>query len=753
MKLPFPIDLGKKVKKEYFLALLLKDESLYAVVTEEVMGKIRVIGEQEEPFSDTIETASSEELLDVADKAISQAENNLPEGVETHKTILGVKETWVDEARIKKEYLSKLKHLSDTLVLAPIGFIVIHEAIAHLLQKEEGAPVSAVLVEIGERVLTVSLLRAGRIIDTKKAKIEDSIAQTTDRILHHFTNFEVLPSRIILYSKQENESITQEFIKHSWSKTIPFLHVPQITELPHGFDAKAILYGAAIQMGFDALNVLDDESSKPVNKTEALKEETEEEEEKEDKKDIEPSFEGNDTLLLENFGFLKDKDVALSEKEVQEETKDDENDTKDSAESVTQPSFSIHSNSPPKKKSNIILPIIGKTLAPLLVLLKQIPKLGSNRKMFLGIVLVGLIILGLILFYLFGVKANVVVTLKPELVSQKQDITIASDKDSNFTGNIIKGDNVTISEDGTLSTDATGQKEVGEKAKGKVTIYSKLSSDQTFSQGTVITANNLQFSLDNDVKVASSSADASATPTTASVSVTASQVGTDSNVGSGTKFTVGSFDQSSVVAKNGSAFTGGTKKEITVVAKADQDKLLANITKALEDKATSDLQQKNKADTNLLPVFVQKTVGKKIFDKNVGDETKRVALKTSMTFLALSYNHNDLNSFAKQLLNYNPQNKTLAKDGLKIDIHDPKVKNDKEISASLTVNAYLLPQIDTEQQIKKIVGKSVNEAKDTLSSLPQVADVTVTFQPNIPFFPKKLPRLEKNISLITTQTQ
>ncbi len=232
MKLPFPVEFGKKVKKEYFLALLLKDESICALICEETLGKIHVVSEKEEFFQDTIETATAEELLDIADKAISTAETSLPQGVETQKTIFGVKESWVEDLKIRKEYLGKLKHLSDTLGLSPIGFIVIHEAIAHLLQKEEGAPISAVLVEIGEKVLAVSLLRAGRIIDTKKAKIEDSIAQTTDRILHHFTNFEVLPSRIILYSKKEVETIAQEFIKHQWSKLFHFYMFHRLHSFP-----------------------------------------------------------------------------------------------------------------------------------------------------------------------------------------------------------------------------------------------------------------------------------------------------------------------------------------------------------------------------------------------------------------------------------------------------------------------------------------------------------------------------------------
>ena len=66
------------------------------------------------------------------------------------KTIFGVKGSWVDESKINPEKLAKLKKISDELGLIPIGFLVIFEAIAFLLEKEEGAPVTTILAETGK---------------------------------------------------------------------------------------------------------------------------------------------------------------------------------------------------------------------------------------------------------------------------------------------------------------------------------------------------------------------------------------------------------------------------------------------------------------------------------------------------------------------------------------------------------------------------------------------------------------------------
>src|SRR3990172_9782814 len=108
MNIPNLPILTKKKQSEYFLSLVLRDEKASAVVFEEIDGKVNVVGEHVEPFKTSIEEATEEELLDIVDRAVSTAEKNLPEGVESNKTIFGVKESWIEEGKIKKEYLGKL---------------------------------------------------------------------------------------------------------------------------------------------------------------------------------------------------------------------------------------------------------------------------------------------------------------------------------------------------------------------------------------------------------------------------------------------------------------------------------------------------------------------------------------------------------------------------------------------------------------------------------------------------------------------
>src|SRR3989344_9057573 len=251
MNLPFIKIFNKKIAPLYFLVLILRDEKVQAVIFQELEGTVRIIGQKEEHFVSSIDQVDSGEFLQTLDKAISQAESTLPENIQTQKTIFGVKESWTENDQIKKEYLVKLKKASEELGLTPIGFLVISQAISHLLTKEEGAPISAILTEVNKKSITVTLIRAGKSIETKSSEIHESIPFTVDTLLKHFNVPEILPSRIIIFNGKED--LSQEFISHTWSKSLPFLHLPQITNLPEGFDAKAVLFGAATQMGFEVL--------------------------------------------------------------------------------------------------------------------------------------------------------------------------------------------------------------------------------------------------------------------------------------------------------------------------------------------------------------------------------------------------------------------------------------------------------------------------------------------------------------------
>jgi len=731
MKLPIKLPFQKQDDAAYYLSLLIGDEKAHATVFAEKNGKIEIIGEHEEHFPTPVEKLSDEALLDILDKTISNAEATLPEGFQTRKTIFGVKENWIEETKIKKEYLNKLKKVCDSLGLTPIGFLVIHEAVAHLLQKEEGAPVSAILTEIGTDDVAVSLLRAGKILETHRVKIETSIPHTIDKTLHQFSNYEILPSRIIVFNDHKHPKLSQELTTHQWSKSLPFLHVPQIKILPPKFEARAILFGAATQMGFEVLDKFD----MPTIPNDISKEE--------------PS----ETPKEDMFGFVSDADVAKKEAPIPQDTAvETYNETfyeSEHEEPLTSPH---HNNSAwqtkltgARKTTKHFLTTLSAKL-PLHRLFARFPQLeGKKGIIFIPPAIVGIVLL-LFLLYIFTLKATVVLSISPKTVEENQNVLFSTNQITDVSQSIIAAQSVSTSQEGSMSTPATGKKEIGEKAKGAITLYNSTTKEQNVAKGTIITsANNLQFVLDDTVKIASSGG-ASDGSKTAKGSVTAGEIGKEFNLPSGTKFTVGGFGSSEVEGKNESAFSGGSKKEITVVAKADTAKLLDGLPKQLQEKAKDDLKSKLSANQSLLPVFLTTAVDKKSFDKDVGEEATSVNLDATVSFTSATYSKKDLEKFILDLLSKQDPNLSPSKETLSYTIDDVSEDNG-DISAKLQMKGFLVPKIEKEKVAQNIAGKSFDEAESILIQLPQVKNTEVKLSPNIPLLPSLLPRLANNITI------
>ena len=780
MKIPSLPFLEKKENKEYFLALVLRNEKVNAVFFEESGGKVSVLGKHSEYFENSIEQASLDELLDALDKAISTAEQSLPENIETVRTIFGVKGAWVEDNKIKKEYLIKLKKISDGLGLVPIGFLVVFEAIAHLLQKEEGAPVTTILVEAGEKYISVANIRAGRIVESKTSEILESPAQTVDNLLKRFSSSEILPARIIIFNGDEDEG--QEFINHRWSKSLPFLHLPQVTALPQDFDGRAVLFGAAQQMGFDVLESEISQEMPAHNASVSVAGGEEKEETAESlsarldsakrvgRKETDEGFEDEavtgkvkkipDNSSMEYFGFVEDKDIL---KEPAPKKTPFESIDQDLEKKIEEVPEELMMEEGEKKQALMSAAMIFAGLKSVSEKLADIAKKMPLKKILTGIPFIprggkailipaGIIVLFVILivFYFFVNKATIVLSIDGKRTDKTQNITFSKNP-TDPSRSIIQAEFISVSEDGSVSTQSTGKKEVGDRARGTVTIFNNDSSPKTLSSGTTITSSNgLDFTLDKSVTVSSASGDifSGTTPGKANVNVTSSKIGQEYNLPSNTKLTIGGAN-SSTAAKNDNAFSGGTKKEVTVVSKDDIAKLLEDLPRNLEGKARNDLSKKVSDDKVLLPVFISATVSKKHFDKNTNDEAKQVTLKGSVNFEGIAYKKNDATNFANELLKTSISGDlTVDPNNIKVQVKDIK-ETKGEVNANITIAGSLVPKIDEGKFSKEVSGKSFSDAEEIFKKIPQISDVEIKLSFNIPFFPKRLPFSSKNVKITT----
>jgi hypothetical protein len=739
MKLPFITKFSKKSPSQYFLLLLITEEKVNAVIFEESDGKAQLTGHKEEFFESSIDKIAPDDLLRTLDKAISSAESSLPENIQTQKTIFAVKEEWTENDQIKKDYLDRLKSASKELGLTPVGFLVISQAISHLLQKEEGAPVSAVFVETDHKSLTVSLIRAGKLIESKSSEIHEPIPFTVDTLLKHFDVPEILPSRIVVINGKAH--LKQEFLSHTWSKSLPFLHLPEITVLPPSIDIKAALYGACAQMGFEV-----SEHNLPQRHTQRKKEE--------------PSL-GSSALFSDakDFGFHEGEDVARPAPEkidpIKEEPINDSLKTPDFQQKNIDeiPHF-------PKKEESVKKPFALSVFNKIPFLIKRmniavifsIFKIPRSKKGFLLPGLAALIIM-FSAYYFFLTKATIEIIVDPQIVEKNENVLFSAINRTDPQKNILKGEFVEISVDGKVSLPTTGEKDVGTFAEGKITIFNSLTEPKTLAKGTTLESpNGLLFTLDSETTVqavASHSADETVPPAKITANVTASALGKESNLPSGTKFIVSDFNTSDLIGKNDEAFEGGTKKQIQVVSINDESELEEELTKQLEEKALTDLQSQIGENKILLSSFLSNSIGKSSLSSDVGDESEQVTLTGTVTFQGISYDKNDLISFSKLILEKEVSgSQEIDYNNIKTSVNNIESQSDDEIEAGLNIKALLLPKIDKEKIAEDFKGKSFKEAENAIYSMSQIADVKILFNPNIFFLPKNLPMIKDNIRVL-----
>ncbi len=781
MKLPIPFFKSKKEESEYYLALILTDEKAGAVILKAGEGTLKKINSHETFFPESLDELSVDDLMTSLDKAISRAEEILPPDIQTHQTVFGVKGSWVDEEskKIKPEYLEKLKKVCNALDLQPIGFMETVEAITHLMQDEEGAPVSAIFAEIGKKDISLSLLRGGKVIESVTSPHLESAPATVDKLLTHFT-VPVLPARIVIFQSKANEHTHHAFMAHHWDKQLPFLHMPQVTVLPEAFEMRSVMYGAASQMGF---SVIEDKSEalKPVSQKIAQEEiaqsqlsDTMPESDNlapvpgeppidfgKSAEDAEP-----DEAEANDFGFVMNEDVA-KQQPAEEHAEDfeqpihhklhEEPDTNISGQEYDE---SLREEDAIGKKAGLLAGLSSLKMPKNF----KIPAfsglfagLKGNKapfKIIIPIVVILLLIIGIIFFYYYKMEANVVLTLKPNMVSQDEKVTFSTDEQNDFSNNLIAAKSVSTSVNGSASTPATGKKDVGDKAKGTVTIFNNSSDSVSLDSGTTLKASNGQvFTLDSDVKVASATGDifSGTKPGTTTANVTAQDIGTDGNVPSGTTFAIGSGN--SVAGKNDSAFSGGTKKTVTVVSANDIAKLRSKLADSVTDSAKQKLSQEASSDETVLPIVSEPTLENQKFDHHVNDQANQVSLTADVVFSGMSFAKSDLDQFATTVAKKKyPQDQNIANKSVQESLNDVSKRTKSAVTANVSIQAGLLPNIDKQDIISNIKHKSPGDAKTSLQGLPQVDNATIKFSPPIPLLPSFFPSMPQNITVtLTTQ--
>lgn len=668
-----------------------------------------------------------DELVNSADTALAGAIAGYPEGQdEPSKTVFGVISTWVSEGQIKDEYLDRIKRICSDLSLTPIGFVVVPEAISHLLKSEENAPLNAILVGVYKEVLEVSVYKFGNLMGTTQVNRSLSVIEDITEGISRFAKGDSVPSRIVLYDGKDGEL---EDTKHSLSGVaweditqIQFLHTPKVEVFSSSRKVDAIsLAGASEVSGVTAL------VGHQENKTH---------EQEEEQMPINIEDDNLTQPSASELGFVVDRDIEDSAFDQKPEYPD----SPIGSEEDWLEQHPVHEEVTKHREKMQLFAFLQKF---------KMSSSGASqmaRPFLIGLVVILVLVGGGFAAWWYYPKAEVTVYISPRQLDEQVDITVDPGVSSSDPANkVLAGETVKVTVKGEKTKPTSGTKTIGDKATGEVTLY-RVGSKLLLKSGTVLTGpEKLKFVLDEDVDIASGSA---STPATVAAKVTAETIGAQYNLASNTSFSVGSYTSADIEAKNEEDFSGGSSKEISAVSTDDQKSLESELTDELKEKAKEELSATLPETAIFIDDSLATTSSSKSFSAKVGDEAKSLGLKLSLDAEAVTISRTELLSLAQDAVKEKiPQGFVLREDQIDTSFEFKK-KEGKTYQFEVLVSANLLPIVSTEEIAQKITGKYPSVAEVYLTKeVPGFARAEIILKPKLPGKLGTLPHVTKNVSV------
>ncbi len=712
--------------KHYFFTVLLTDQYLQSALVVNNGQGIQI-----KEFS-TIKTyLDRKDLLEQLDQSLQQLGTESQDVVET---IFVFDHSWLEDGELSELKKPIVKEITEELNLDALGQISIPEALAEarLIGDEND---SCLLLILKEDDFALVFLKHGKFLDFinvgRSASIVDDFTEALARAAKKLgPEVKYFPSKILITSlslkTKELESLREQLNRVDWTTNPGFLQAPSIVALETDYMIKSASLSAGKVLTKDAFL-----SSLP--KTDLLKNSSAE---SSANSTIKPTPKMEKQLLNQaeagpdpeyaieknsasSFGIAFDRNYHAIENASLANPSQQATDA-----NANKLLFDQASTHPTKPKN------------------QQRFWLKHKKTLLLGF---GAGLLGICMIFLFYVffLTKITISLQPKQILLHKAVSITLDPNvtsSDFSKALLKVavENKEISGQDVIETTGIGL--VGEKAKGKVVIYNKTNESTKLKAGTSLSNNGIKFLLDADIEVPAKEEIADgAKYGKAETTVTAQDIGAEANFNKDTKFRVAEYFDDKFTASALDNFSGGSSREVRVVAQADLQQLSKNLSEKLLKEVNEELQQSAKEGIYLVPTGKNKIL-KSDYSAQVGEETESLTLNLTLAVEAVKYSSADLKELASVLLSMDLPDKYIFKDQPSLLTDKTQVASDSsQVKLSAEISTQAVAQISTDSLKSQLLGKKWQESKTFLETQAEIDQVEFIFQP--PFLNKLLDKL------------
>ena len=645
------------------------------------------------------QSTEPESILSAADLSLSETSESLSLSSEEEPNQIAfvIPPSWVGaDNKIQETLFALLQNLCRRLNLKPLGFINTHEAVAdhyHQNHHDDEIPSSFVLVDFHVSETYLSLINLGRIENSHTLALSHEEVGPKDvadwlGLLHD--QGQSLPPKIILIGLVD-ASRQSQFENFPWTPI--FSHLPEIGLLR--LEQLIPIYLQVISQQIPSLPTPSPAPTTPL--------------------DLSPQTDNIEEVSPSQLDFST---------------------LQDQPGPIPPPPSTPLPSIPPRPRFK--LPQFTFTLSKIPFRFSRI----SWRFLPLVLILSPLIIF--IVSWLFFFRADITIFATPYELNRQIPATL------DHSNGLIQVNNQSIQLEAQpirIQSQAekatTGQKIVGEKAKGEITIYNAQSVPVKLAKDIVLIGpGNLQFQLTSEVNVASSSANLDMgiiTMGQTKAVATAVDIGPESNIKEGTKLTFKDFSENELLARSSNPFTGGTRTQINIVSKTDIDDLTSQITADVDQNYLRLQDEQITSHPNI--IWYHPKISPKIdFDRYVDENSDRISatgeaevslLKLPITQLLALIEQTFANEFDFSQIELDPDRIYLRFDG-----------------QQLTLTATLLPKQDPLAIRRLFTGQSTRRANEIVRSAnPRFYNYNLRYSPSIPAIFPIFPLRQSNINI------
>ncbi len=361
----------------------------------------------------------------------------------------------------------------------------------------------------------------------------------------------------------------------------------------------------------------------------------------------------------------------------------------------------------------------------------KIPNFDTFRKKLIlgisgGVVLIAL----LIWMFVFAPAATVIITASTSPQPVSASIQLGGTAATDFETGIVSSVAQQEQKDASVEFDATGQKDVGEKATGtmQLTRTSVSSSPITVPAGTRFTSGSITFVSTQAATLSGTSiGPGGIVQDSVTVPVQAAASGTDSNVSARSyQSSVGGF------SAQGSTMAGGTTKIAKVVSASDIERATGQLMGQSTDPEKKALIEKFTNGEKVIDSSFTVDRGVAVSAPAVDQEapTGKATLTIPTTYSIQAVPKASLETFLKDYID----NQLEGDEGQKIYSTGADSaslanfrKEGETMTASLTTTARVGPQIDEAAIKEQVKGKIYGEVQQSLESIQGIKEVDVQF--------------------------